>query len=100
MNTIKWDTKLHLQILLCVLLCAIMIGGAPKVLRKFYYYGAFIYGRGILRLVLLILLPWRIRLAACIGCACPTGTYSFPRKTPLCSSVPLWRTPSPWKPLP
>ena len=57
MNAIKPGTKTRLRILFSVLLCAIIIGTTPRVMREFYYRGAFIHYRGILRLVLLIMLP-------------------------------------------
>ena len=57
MNAIKPGTKTRLRILFSVLLCAIIIGATPRVMREFYYSGAFIHYRGILRLVLLIMLP-------------------------------------------
>ena len=57
MNAIKPGTKTRLRILFSVLLCAIIIGATPRVMREFYYRGAFIHYRGILRLVLLIMLP-------------------------------------------
>lgn len=57
MNAIKPGTKTRLRIFFSVLLCAIIIGTTPRVMREFYYRGAFIHYRGILRLVLLIMLP-------------------------------------------
>ena len=57
MNAIKPGTKTRLRMLFSVLLCAIIIGATPRVMREFYYRGAFIHYRGILRLVLLIMLP-------------------------------------------
>lgn len=57
MNAIKPGTKTRLRILFSVLLCAIIIGTTPRAMREFYYRGAFIHYRGILRLVLLIMLP-------------------------------------------
>ena len=57
MNAIKPGAKTRLRILFSVLLCAIIIGATPIVMREFYYRRAFIHYRGILKLVLLIMLP-------------------------------------------
>ena len=37
MNAIKPGTKTRLRILFSVLLCAIIIGTTPRVMREFYY---------------------------------------------------------------
>lgn len=43
MNAIKPGTKTRLRILFSVLLCAIIIGATPRIMREFYYRGAFIH---------------------------------------------------------
>lgn len=51
------NIKLFLQMLVSSLLCLTIISMTPQVILEFYYHGAFMYYRGILRLMMFIILP-------------------------------------------